>query len=185
MLYSAHPGSGLRRLEEQGWSRAAPYWAYIWSGGAVLARHLAEHPDAVAGRTVLDLGCGGGIVAIAAARAGARKVYAADIDRFARAATELNAAANEVAVEILPDLDPLPPIDLILAGDVFYDAGAARRSTTQLDSFRAAGIEVLVGDPGRAHLPTDRLVELAAYDVPEFGAGPASTTPAAVYAYRP
>lgn len=179
VLYTPHPGSGLRRLEEE--SRAAPYWAYVWSGGAVLARHLAEHPEIAAGRTVLDLGSGCGIVGIAAAQAGAKPVYATDLDRYALAATALNAAANGVQIEMLSDLVPLPPLDLVLAGDVFYDARAARQSISLLDRFLNAGIEVLVGDPGRKHLPLSRLSQLAAYDVPEFGG---VTVPASVYAWR-
>ncbi len=181
-LYTAHPGSGLRRLEEQ--HGAAPYWAYLWSGGAVLARYVLDNPGVVAGRTALDLGCGSGIVAIAAARSGAASVLAFDIDRYALASTALNAEANGVAVTVVPALDPLPPVELILAGDVFYDARTARRTITLLDGFRAAGIDVLVGDPGRKHLPLCALTKLAAYDVPEFGAGRAATIPATVYAYR-
>jgi predicted nicotinamide N-methyase len=179
VLYTPHPGSGLRRLEEE--TRAAPYWAYVWSGGAVLARHIAGHPATVAGRTVLDLGSGCGIVAIAAARGGASMVYATDLDRYALAATALNAAANAVAVELLASLDPLPPVDLVLAGDVFYDARPGRLSIALLDRFQTAGIDVMVGDPGRKHLPLARLTPLAAYDVPEFGG---ATVPAAVYAWR-
>ena len=180
MLHAPHPGSGLRRLESE--THSAPYWAYVWSGGAVLARHLAERPEVVAGRTMLDLGSGCGIVAIAAARAGAAKVCATDLDRYALAATALNAAANGVDVTMLADLDPLPQVDLVLAGDVFYDARTARQSIPLLDRFQAAGIRVLVGDPGRKHLPLARLEQLAAYDVPEFGG---ATVPAAVYAWRP
>ncbi len=180
MLHAPHPASGLRRLEEE--TRAAPYWAYVWSGGAVLARHLAEHPELVANRAVLDLGSGCGIVAIAAALAGAAKVYATDLDRYAQAATVLNAAANHAAVELLASLEPLPPVDLVLAGDVFYDARPARQSIATLDRFNSAGIEVLVGDPGRKHLPLSRLSRLAVYDVPEFGG---ATVPAAVYRWRP
>lgn len=147
----------------------------------MLAHHIAEHPETVAGRTVLDFGSGCGIVAIAAARAGAAKVYATDLDRYALAATALNATANAVAIELVAGLDPLPPVDLVLAGDVFYDARPARQSIALLDRFQAAGIEVIVGDPGRKHLPLARLTRLAAYDVPEFGA---TTVPAAVYAWR-
>lgn len=130
---------------------------------------------------MLDLGSGCGIVAIAASRAGAAKVYATDLDRYAIAATTQNAAANGVAVEMLPSLDPLPPVDLVLAGDVFYDARPARQSIILLDRFLAAGIPVLVGDPGRKHLPLKRLTQVAAYDVPEFGG---AVVPAAIYQWR-
>lgn len=183
LLYTAHPGSGLRRLEEL--HGAAPYWAYLWSGGAVLARYIAEHPEAVAGRHVLDLGSGSGVIAIAAAQAGAATVLATDIDSYALAATALNAEANGVAVRTLPGIEPLPAIDLVLAGDVFYDARTARRSIAQLDAIRAAGIDILVGDPGRKHLPLKLLARLAEYEVAEFGASRLPGTRAAVYAYRP
>lgn len=179
-LYAAHPGSRLSRLENTG---VAPYWAYVWSGGAALARHVLARPDTVRGRRVLDFGCGGGIVAIAAARSGAAHVHALDTDRFARAACALNARANGVAVHTLAPADPLPALDLVLCGDVFYDAPSAARNLPLLDAFRAAGLDVLVGDPGRPDLPLDRLTLIASYDGPEFGAG-ASGTPAAVYAYR-
>lgn len=129
---------------------------------------------------MLDLGSGCGIVAIAAARAGAN-VHATVLDRYALAATALNTEANGVAVTMLPGLDRLPPVDLVLAGDVFYDARAARRSIATLDSFHAAGIETLVGDPGRKDLPLHRLTRLATYDVPEFGG---ATVPAAIYRWR-
>lgn len=178
-LYTPHPGSRLSRLEHLG---AAPYWAYVWSGGAAIARHADAHPDAFAGRRVLDFGCGCGIVGIAAARAGAT-VFATDIDPFARAATALNATENRVAVEIVEPDAPVPAIDLVLAGDVFYDAAIARLTSPLLDGFRLAGTAVWVGDPDRPHLPRERLTELARYDVPEFGHG-AGGTSAAVYAYR-
>jgi len=148
----------------------------------VLARHILEHPQVAKGRRVLDLGSGCGIVAIGAARARAASVFATDLDPFARAATTLNAEANGVAVTVLPTLVPPLPVDLVLAGDVFYDARTARRSVAQLDAIRAAGIEIMVGDPGRKHLPVGLLRLLATYEVPEFGG---ATVPASVYAYRP
>jgi predicted nicotinamide N-methyase len=178
-LYTAHPGSGLRRLlgiEEDDATDALeaqpPYWAYVWAGGAALARFMEDYPDTVAGRRVLDLGAGSGLVAIAAAKAGARDVTAAEIDRNGVAAIGLNAAANDVVVSILAeDVTPGPPpaVDLVLAGDVFYGQEAANRVMPFFDRCLTAGIEVLVGDPGRAYLPRSRLRLLAEYCVPDFG----------------
>ena len=111
-LHTAHSGSGLWRLGgRKGSEPAAPYWAYAWGGGLVLARHILECPKAVAGRRVLDLGTGSGLVAIAAALSGAADVQAADIDAYAVAAARLNAAANNVAITVIEaDLTggPLP-----------------------------------------------------------------------------
>jgi predicted nicotinamide N-methyase len=148
---------------------ALPYWAFAWGGGLAIARYLAEHPDAVAGRRVLDLASGSGLCAIAAARAGAAPVTAVDIDPFAIAAIALNARANgaRVAVERRDVLDDEPPvgIDVILAGDVCYEAAFAERAIGWLRRARERGIVVLLGDPGRRYLPADGLVELATYDV--------------------
>lgn len=177
-LYTGHAGSRLSQLD----TGEAPYWAYVWAGGAVLARHLAAHPEAVAGRRVLDLGSGSGLVAIAAARAGATTVFATDLDPFARAATALNAAENGVDITVLEAPDTAE-VDLILAGDVFYNPHVATQTVTLLDSFRARGIDVLVGDPGRRDLPLHLLTEIARYDVPDFGTG-STSAPATVYTYR-
>jgi predicted nicotinamide N-methyase len=145
-----------------------PYWAFAWGGGLGLGRYLVEHPDAVAGRRVFDLASGSGLCAIAAMRASASEVIAADIDRFAAAAIELNARANGVRVTALRRdvLDDEPPdVDIILAGDTWYEAGMAERVLTWLRRARACGVDVLVGDPGRRYLPRDELITLAAYEV--------------------
>ncbi len=185
-LYTAHPGSGLRRLVDPHQSAdddavepgddapepQPPYWAYAWAGGAVLARYILDHPQSVAGRRVLDLGAGSGLVGIAAAKAGARSVMAAEIDRNGVAAIGLNAEANGVEITIV-DQDittgPPPAVDLVLAGDVFYGLEVALRVIPFLDRCLAAGIDVLVGDPRRADLPLSRLRLLAEYQVPDFG----------------
>lgn len=177
-LYTGHAGSRLSQLD----TGAAPYWAYVWAGGTVLARHLAAHPETVAGRRVLDLGSGSGLVAIAAAQAGAAAVYATDLDPYARAATALNAGENGVAVTVIDAADA--DVDLILAGDVFYGSDVAALSIRQLDAFRARGIDVLVGDPGRRDLPLHLLIELARYEVADFGTAHTTMTSAAVYSYR-
>jgi predicted nicotinamide N-methyase len=147
---------------------ALPYWAAAWGGGLAIARHLADHPGIVAGRRVFDLASGSGLCAIAAARAGATRVEAVDIDPFAVAAIELNARANAsriVAARRDALADPPPDADVLLAGDCWYDAGLAARVLPWLRQARDQGIDVLVGDPGRAYLPVDALVEVAAYDV--------------------
>jgi predicted nicotinamide N-methyase len=190
-LYTAHPGSGLRRLLGDRVDAAAPYWAYPWAGGIALARFMTERPELVAGKRVLDLGAGSGLVGIAAAMSGAREAIAAEIDPCGIAAIGLNAAANGVAVmSLAEDLTvataSLPAVDLVLAGDVFYDGALAERVTGFLDRCLAAGIPVLVGDPGRAHLPRQKLSLRAAYDVPDFGEGASIASGKGwVFAYEP
>jgi predicted nicotinamide N-methyase len=147
---------------------ALPYWAFAWGGGLAISRYLREHPAVVAGRRVFDLGSGSGLCAIAALKAGASAATGADIDPFAAAAIELNARANRrrVAVVRRDVLDEEPPAaDVVLAGDCWYDSVLAGRVLPWLEQARDAGIEVLVGDPGRRYLPVDRLVELAVYEV--------------------
>jgi predicted nicotinamide N-methyase len=146
-----------------------PFWAFPWAGGQALARYLLDHPGRVRGRTVLDFAAGSGLVAVAAARAGAAAVRAAETDPLAIEAIQLNARVNRVQVDaVLGDLldGPAPVVDLLLAGDVFYERTFAARLLPWLARARAAGVEVLVGDPGRAYLPRDRCTEVAAYEVP-------------------
>lgn len=167
----AAPGSGIWRLAEiEGEALSAPYWACWWGGGVALARHVLDHPEMVAGKRVVDLGCGSGLVGIAAAMRGAQ-VIALDVDLYAVAAARLNAAANGVTLDArLHDLrtDDPPDADVVLAGDVFYDAALAAHSVAYLERCAARGMQVLVGDPGRAHLPHDRLQLIAAYDGADF-----------------
>jgi predicted nicotinamide N-methyase len=170
-LHKAGPQSGLGRLAEADKDFCAPYWAYDWGGGLALARHILNCRDRVAGRTVLDLGTGSGIVGIAAAKAGAKSVIAADIDRYAIAAAGLNAAANGVVISTFyGDLTegPPPAVDVVLVGDLFYQADLAQRVTAFLDRCLEATVEVLIGDPWRAFLPTRRLRLLAQYPGPDF-----------------
>ncbi|MBZ0164844.1 MAG: methyltransferase [Notoacmeibacter sp.] len=145
-----------------------PFWAFAWAGGQGLARHVLDNPGLVTGKAVLDFASGSGLVAIAAARAGAARVIAADIDPFCAAAIGLNAEANGVAIpftgEDLVGRDA--GWDVVLAGDVFYDRPLADRLQTWFAQLSARGALVLVGDPGRSYLPRDMLVELATYQVP-------------------
>jgi predicted nicotinamide N-methyase len=147
---------------------ALPYWAFAWGGGLALARYLHEHPDAVAGRRVLDLASGSGLCAIVAMQAGAARATAVDIDAFAAAAIELNARANGRRIEVIRrDLldDEVPETDVVLAGDCWYEASLAQRVLPWLQRARALGIDVLVGDPGRRYLPAEQLIEVATYAV--------------------
>jgi predicted nicotinamide N-methyase len=145
-----------------------PYWAFAWGGGLAIGRYLRDHPEAVAGRRVFDVASGSGLAAIAALRAGAAAVTAADIDAHAAAAIRVNARANDGRVGVVRrDVldEEAPDADVILAGDCFYDARLAARVLPWLRRAGARGIDVLVGDPGRRYLPLDDLVELAAYEV--------------------
>jgi predicted nicotinamide N-methyase len=146
-----------------------PFWAFAWAGGQALARYLLDHPDMVAGREVLDIGSGSGIVAIAAAMAGASRVVAGDIDLFAAAAITLNARLNGVVVAV----DTRDLLDrgaagwgVALAGDICYEEPMSSRAMSLLRRIAARDRLALLGDPGRAYLPRSGLVELARYEVP-------------------
>jgi predicted nicotinamide N-methyase len=145
-----------------------PFWAFAWAGGQALARYVLDNADVVAGRDVFDLGTGSGLVAIAAAKAGARSVRASDTDADAIAAVERNARAN--GVEVLGVVgDPLNTsvtADVILAGDLFYGPTMTNRVMRFLRRAAGGGARALVGDPGRGFLLPDRFDELATYDVP-------------------
>jgi predicted nicotinamide N-methyase len=147
-----------------------PFWAFAWAGGQALARYILDHPAVVADARVVDFASGSGLVAIAAARAGARHVIASDLDPFAVAAIRLNAATNNVAERIAPVLENLletdPKADLVLAADVFYERDLAEAVTGWLIGLQAKGTTVLIGDPGRTYLPRDRLECLETYAVP-------------------
>ncbi|MEV4844891.1 50S ribosomal protein L11 methyltransferase [Micromonospora matsumotoense] len=146
-----------------------PFWASAWAGGQALARHLLDHPHLAAGRRVLDLAAGSGLVAIAAALTGATQVVANDVDPYAMAAVTVNARANRVRVQarhgdLLDDDDT--QADLLVAGDVLYDRELADRVLPYLRRAAANGTQVLVGDPDRGHLPWDVLEVVASYPVP-------------------
>ncbi|GIM94141.1 class I SAM-dependent methyltransferase [Paractinoplanes toevensis] len=155
------------KTEEAGPEQPPPFWAFAWAGGQALARHLLDNPDLIAGRSVLDLATGSGLVAVAAALAGGSPVTANDIDPFSLAATEANAIENGVKVETVEAdiLDTAPAQQVILAGDVFYSREMAARVLPYLRRAAYGGALVLVGDPGRAYLPTG-LIKRATYDIP-------------------
>ena len=170
VLYQAdEPIELWERTEAAGGEQPPPFWAFAWAGGQALARHVLDQPDLVSGRAVLDLATGSGLVAVAAARAGARIVTANDIDPLALAAAAANAEANGVAVRAVEgDLleTGYAEADVILAGDVFYSREMAGRVLPFLRRAAGGGALVLVGDPGRAYLPTDAMIRLATYEVP-------------------
>ena len=174
LRHTPHPGSGLAAIAHAARSSAAPYWAHLWPGGAALILHLRKHPAEVAGRTVLDLGAGGGLVGIAAARAGATHVTAAEPDPLARLVAMMNAEANGASLAFAGDLLDGPALEaqVILAGDVFYAPDLAARVMPFLDRCHAAGARVLVGDLGRADLPRDRFRAIASYPVRDVGDPP-------------
>jgi predicted nicotinamide N-methyase len=156
------------QLETHDPDAALPYWAFAWGGGLAIGRYLREHPESVADRRVFDLASGSGLCAIAAMQVGAAAVVGADIDRLAMAAMALNAHANGQRLTVLGRdvLDEEPPdVDVILAGDCWYEARLAERVLPWLQRARNRGVDIIVGDPGRRYLPTEELVELATYDV--------------------
>lgn len=181
-LYRPTPQSGLIGfLAQQGRADDPPYWAYAWAGGAALALYLQDHPEIVAGKSVLDFGAGSGLVGIAAARAGAKKIWAVEPDPNAHAAMMLNAEANGAIITSWTELN-LPKVDLVLAGDVFYDTSVTHH-TLPILATAAERTKVLVGDPFRRDLPLDHLDLIAEYTVPDMGGG--APVRAGVFALRP
>jgi predicted nicotinamide N-methyase len=144
-----------------------PYWAFAWAGGQALARYLLDHPKDVRGRSVLDFGSGSGLVAIAAAKAGAPHVMAADIDDFALAAIALNAQLNQVGIETTSEdlIGSDVPQKLILLGDMCYERPLAGRLLAWVRDRANMGSTVLLGDPGRSYFPNSGVERLATYHV--------------------
>jgi predicted nicotinamide N-methyase len=129
------------------------YWSFCWASGQVLAQYILEHPSLVRNKTVVDFGSGSGVVAIAAAKAGAAKVYACDIDAQARDAAKANAMLNQVEVDTIKDVESLDPnqsIDMILAADVLYD----KDNHPLLDYFVSLAPEVILADSRVRQLPS-------------------------------
>jgi predicted nicotinamide N-methyase len=170
-LYVADEITPIWKMTEQALGAmgiSPPFWAFAWAGGQALARYVLDHPETVAGKTVLDFAAGSGLVAIAAMKAGAAHTLACDIDPICRAAIAVNAEANGVNVEaVIADLlgQPPPKVDVILAGDICYEKTVTERVMAWLNAARAAGIQVLIGDPGRTYFPKSGLQQLAEYEV--------------------
>ncbi len=145
-----------------------PFWAFAWAGGQGLARYVLDNPETVRGKQVLDFASGSGLVAIAAAMAGAASVLAADIDLFSAAAIRLNTGANGVRLDscTVDCVDTDTGWDVVLAGDVFYEKPFADRLVPWFAQLVRRGAEILIGDPGRSYLPKARLTALAAHQVP-------------------
>ena len=171
-LHLATEITPIWQATEESLARSAlppPFWAFAWVGGQALARYVLDHPTNVAGRSVLDFGAGSGLVAIAAAKAGASSVLAAEIDDFAAAAIAANATLNEVMISVATE-DLLDTVnlrwDVVTAGDVCYEQPMADRVTGWLRMLASRSTLVLLSDPGRAYLPSAGLVERARYVVP-------------------
>jgi predicted nicotinamide N-methyase len=170
-LYLADEITPIWRMTEEELGQIGlppPFWAFAWAGGQALARYLLDHPAEVKDKSVLDIGTGSGLVAIAAMKAGARSAAGADIDGFCAAAIELNARVNAVEVEF-GQRDPLslpaPAVDVICAGDIFYEQPLSDRAMNWLAMARNRGVRILLGDPGRSYFPKSGLVKLAEYSV--------------------
>jgi predicted nicotinamide N-methyase len=166
-LYLATEVEPIWRKTEEELTREGvppPYWAFAWAGGQALARYVLDNPDSVRGRRVLDIGSGSGLVGIAAAKAGAAHVLAADIDAFACAAIALNAKANDVAITATTDdmIGTQGDWDVILVGDLFYERPLAERLLDWLHKQQAVA---LLGDPGRSYFPRTGVEKCATYTV--------------------
>jgi predicted nicotinamide N-methyase len=159
--HSAANASGIAHLPP-------PYWAFAWPGGQAVARYILDHPETVAGKTVLDFGAGSGLIAIAAAKAGASPVIAAEIDPLALAAMELNAAANGVFIEPVENdiIGTNGRWAAVLVGDMCYERPLAERLLVWLRTLTDGGARVLIGDPGRSYFPGSGVERLATYAVP-------------------
>ena len=147
-----------------------PFWAYPWPGGMALARIVLDHPEWVEGRRVLDLGAGGGVAALAAARAGAREVVANDQDPWALATARLAADRQGLPLTpLLADLTAEPAaiddFDVVLCGDLAYERRVAPRIRQLLVRARNTGARVLIADAGRAYFDETGLVRLAEFTV--------------------
>jgi len=170
-IYGADEATALWQKTEDELERGygpPPFWAFAWAGGQALARYILDHPELVQDKYVLDFASGSGLVAIAAAIAGAREVEANDIDPFAGEAVRLNSIENGVAVKtrIVNLIGSIEPWDIIFAGDISYERDTAAGVSNWLEARAKAGTLVLIGDPGRAYLPREKLRSLASYDVP-------------------
>jgi predicted nicotinamide N-methyase len=169
-LHLAHEAVALWQLTEaelEAQGLPLPFWAFAWAGGQGLARYVLDNPDVVAGKSVLDLASGSGLVGIAAKMAGAGRVLCADIDPFCAQAIALNAALNSVELEVtLTDLIGTDvDYDVILVGDLFYEREIAGPLFAWLQVLHEKGTQILIGDPGRTYLPKSGLTAVADYQI--------------------
>jgi len=141
-----------------------PYWAFAWAGGQALARYILDNPEIVRAKRVLDIGSGSGLVGLAASKAGAAHVLAADIDAHACAAIRLNAATNGCGIAVTQEdlIGTAGAWDVILVGDLFYERPLAERLLAWLGPL---DIPALLGDPGRNYFPKQGVEKLAHYQV--------------------
>ena len=168
-LYLADSRVGLFDLSggEYRSDEPPPFWAFVWAGGQALARYVLDHPAEVRGRTVVDAAAGSGVAAIAAAKAGAARVTAIDVDRNAAEAIRRNAAANAVTITAAAmDVTATEPTEVLLAGDVFYSSAVAGGMTAFLRDRARRGTRILVGDPGRGYFPERLFRQVAQYVIP-------------------
>ncbi len=159
--HTAANASGLKSLPP-------PYWAFAWPGGQAIARYILDNPSQVRDRTVLDFGAGSGLVAIAAAKAGASCVIAAEIDPLALAVIDMNSRTNGVFVEPI-GIDVIgsnPRWNTVLAGDMCYERPVADRLVPWLRQLVKGGVRVLLGDPGRNYFPDGGVTKIATFAVP-------------------
>lgn len=169
-LYLAHEAVALWQLTEaelEAQGLPLPFWAFAWAGGQGLARYVLDNRDCVAGKRVLDLASGSGLVGIAAKIAGAAHVMCADIDPLCVQAIALNAALNNVSLDVaLADLIGTDvDYQVILIGDLFYERDIAQPLFAWLQALHARGTQILIGDPGRTYLPKSGLVAVADYQI--------------------
>jgi predicted nicotinamide N-methyase len=148
----------------------APFWAYPWPGGSALARVILDRPELVRGRSVLDFGAGGGVTALAAARAGAAEVTANDIDPWALLVTALAARAQSLSVQTLgDDICAVPALvddyDVVLCSDLAYERSQAPRQRAVLERAALNGAIVLVADAGRTYFDDSGMEYLAEYEI--------------------
>ena len=147
-----------------------PYWAFAWPGGQAMARYLLDNPSIVAGKSVIDIGAGSGIAAIAAAMSGASRVTAVDVDPTAAIAISLNASQNgcedRIHISTRDVLGDVPDADLVLMSDLVYEPELKLRVGAFLDSMELIGLPVIIGDRATARQPAPGLIELARWCAP-------------------
>ena len=170
-LHLADEVTPIWRLTEEALAEIGlppPFWAFAWAGGQALARYVLDHPEEVAGKRVIDFASGSGIVGIAAMKARAGHVLAADIDPFCGAALAVNSELNGVRLDYTDQNlleTPPPDVDVILAGDICYEKPRADQVMNWLAAAHVRGARILIGDPGRSYFPRVGLEKLAEYEV--------------------